>query len=183
MGDVAPGKRLRASARSWIAAHRSAGGDCSRGRLALVKPGLPATAFGGEGLTRASAPAPAPPCVRRRRGAGSPISTHSFLKRGVIFPPLPLTRCVRLTPTHNRGAVISHKLFPCLPLAPPQLDRIEEINVDAYRRLGKFGLRAEFEPAGEGEPRGRLAAHAFGKGTLALRITAWVEAPHRARRR
>src|SRR6516165_8994594 len=62
----------------------------------------------------------------------------------VIFPPLPLTRCVRLTPTHKRGAVISHKLFPCLPLAPPQLDRIEEINVDAHGRLGKFGLHTEF---------------------------------------
>src|SRR6516162_2711197 len=84
MGDVAPGKRLRASARSWIAAHRSAGGDCSRGRLALVKPGLPATAFGGKGLTRASALAPAPPCVRRQSGAGSPISTHSDFKRGLL---------------------------------------------------------------------------------------------------
>src|SRR6516162_3843984 len=84
MGDVAPGKRLRASARSWIAAHRFAGGDCSRGRLALVKPGLPATAFGGKGLTRASAPAPAPPCVRRQSGAGSPISTHSDFKRGLM---------------------------------------------------------------------------------------------------
>jgi len=94
MGDVAPGKRLRASARSWIAAHRSAGGDCSRGGLALVKPGLPATAFGGKGLTRISAPAPVPPCVRRQGGAGSPISTHSFLKRGrkylVRFPALEL---------------------------------------------------------------------------------------------
>ncbi len=56
MGDVAPGERLGASARYWIAAHRSAGGDCSRGRLALVKPGLPATAFGGKGLTRGPTP-------------------------------------------------------------------------------------------------------------------------------
>src|ERR1700739_206742 len=63
-------------------AHRSAGGDRSRGRVAPVKPGLPATAFGGKGLTRASTPALVPPCVRRWGGAGSPISTHSFFKRG-----------------------------------------------------------------------------------------------------
>jgi hypothetical protein len=34
---------------------------CGWGRLALVKPGLPATAFGGKGLTRAGAPAPVTP--------------------------------------------------------------------------------------------------------------------------
>jgi hypothetical protein len=48
-----------------------------------TQPGLPATACGGKGLTRASAPAPVPPCVRRRGGAGWPISTHSFFKRGI----------------------------------------------------------------------------------------------------
>jgi hypothetical protein len=52
------------------------------GTLALVKPDLPATDFGGEGLTRASAPAPVQPCVRRRGRAGSRISAHSDFKRG-----------------------------------------------------------------------------------------------------
>src|SRR5262249_61330896 len=82
VGGAAPAWRLGARASPGATAHRSAGGDCGRGRLALVKPGLPATACGGKGLTKASAPAPVPPSLRRRGGAGSPISTHSFFKRG-----------------------------------------------------------------------------------------------------
>jgi hypothetical protein len=83
MGDAVPAETPDASVWSSIAAHLSAGGDYRRGRVALVKPGLPATAFGGKGLTRVSAPAPVPPCVRRRGGAGSGISTHSLFKRGL----------------------------------------------------------------------------------------------------
>src|SRR5215472_17614771 len=82
MGEGAAAETPGASAWPSAAAHRSAGGDCGRGRLALVKPGLAATAFGGGGLTRASVPAAVPPCVRRQRGAGSRISAHSFFKRG-----------------------------------------------------------------------------------------------------
>ena len=70
---------------------------CGRGRLALVKRGLRATAFGGRGLTRVSAPAPVPPCVRQRGRAGSRISTHSFFKRGkdLYRPTNPPSRSAR----------------------------------------------------------------------------------------
>src|SRR5215471_4750080 len=47
---------------------------------ALVKPGPPATAFGAKGLTRASAPAPVPPCVRRRGGLDRPFPSRSSPK-------------------------------------------------------------------------------------------------------
>jgi hypothetical protein len=38
--------------------------------------------------------------------------------------------------------------------APRQSFRIEQIGVDAHRRLGKFGLVAELEPARETEVGG-----------------------------
>jgi hypothetical protein len=66
------------------------------GAPALVKPGLPTTAFGGKGLTRASAPAPVPPCVRRRGGAGSRISTHSLFKGGIRRDPSQVGPGVRI---------------------------------------------------------------------------------------
>jgi hypothetical protein len=70
----------------------AAGGDPGRGRLALVKPGLPATAFGGKGLTKASAAAPVPPCVGRMEkslhGAGAQIKSRKDITRK-SRPPAP----------------------------------------------------------------------------------------------
>jgi hypothetical protein len=80
--DAVPAETLGARGMASNHSPTSAGGDCSRGRVALVKPGLPATASGGKGLTRASAPAPVPPYVRRQGGAGSLDLHHSFFKRG-----------------------------------------------------------------------------------------------------
>jgi hypothetical protein len=52
-------------------------GDCSRGRLALVKPGLPATAFRRQGLDKGQRP-------------GTRATMHSTARRGWIshFHPL-----------------------------------------------------------------------------------------------
>ena len=65
MGDVARSKRLARAHGLEPQPIGHAGGDRSRGCLALVKPGLPATAFGGKGLTKANTRASVPPCVRR----------------------------------------------------------------------------------------------------------------------
>jgi hypothetical protein len=56
------------------------GGDCSRGRLALVKPGLPATAFGGKGLTRASARHPFHHAFDGEEGLDFPFPPTRFSK-------------------------------------------------------------------------------------------------------
>ena len=77
--------------------------------------------------------------------------------------------------------IILYEFIPRLRFVPPESPSIEEIGVNAHRRLGKFALRAKVEPAWEAKARGGPVTQTPGKGLLAFRIAARVETSHSSR--